>query len=328
MNPGPAQRNDALLALCGLALYVPAVGRYGWKLLLLLGLAVTAGALLEGGIAVLRQRRPDAWGVPAWILLPLALPVAFPLWMSLLSLGFAVLVTVVFFGGHGRQVASPVAVGEAFALLSFPAAYALGWVYPLPGLLDGFGRFSATLPTVEHPLVLMAGRDDVTPARLLSGAFPQAPALALPLLLLALGLLLLALRAISWRTSLSFLAIYLGLAAGRTGLDGRALAGMLLAGNLLFAAFLLVADHRVCARTAAGQVLTGFLAGLAAFFIRTRSSFPDGACFAVLLANIFAPLLDEAVLLSEARRHRPPETAAPTPGSLPACPASTEGPNG
>lgn len=325
MTIGTAQRNDAVLALCGLALYVPAVGRYGWKLLLLLVLSMAMGALLEWGVAALQGRRSLVYGVPAWVLFPLVIPPAFPLWMSLASLAFAVLVTVAFFGGHGRQVAAPVAVGEAFALLSFPAAYGQGWVYPLPSLADGAQRFSASLPSVDHPLVLLAARDDVAWADLLAGAFPQAPAMALPVLLLGLGLLLLLLRAVAWRTTLSLLLAYGLLAAGRSGTDIEGLARLFLAGNVLFAAFLIVADARVCARTRAGQVLTGVAAGVAAFAIRTRSSFPDGTCFAVLLANVFAPLLDEIVLRAEAWRARPQAVAAVRQGASPMATRPPEG---
>ena len=289
-------RNDAILAACGLALYVPAIGRYGLKLLALLPLSILVGYAVERGAAALQGKRPDVYGIPVWILLPLAFPPALPLWMSLLSLAFALVITAVFFGGYGHQPASPIAVGGAFAALSFPSAFGFGWSFPFPDALTGFQHWSSRMPTVDHPLVVLANRDGITLKSLLLGYFPQAPGMALPLLVLLLGLLLLALRVIAIRTCIGFLATYVILGTLSPTTTGFDLGASLLAGNVLFVAFLVIADTRTCARTVPGRWLVGILAGAVALLIRTFAASPDGVFYAVLFANVFAPIIDEGVL--------------------------------
>ena len=201
-----------------------------------------------------------------------------------------------------RSVVAPVAVAWAFAQLSFPGEFGFGWSFPFPGLTDGFRHFAAALPTVDHPLVLLQGRDDITWRMLLSGDFPQSPAMALPALVIALGATLLILRAICWRTALGCVLAYGAMSCLGGASAGASLAAGFLAGDLLFAALFVLADERLRARTRWGRVWTGLLAGVAAFCIRRYASFEDGAFFAVLLANILAPLLDEAVMGLQARR--------------------------
>ena len=81
-----ANRNDAILSAFGLALYVPAIGRYGVKLAILLLISLALGFAIEHWTATLRGRKPDAVGLPAWILLPLVFPPALPLWMGTLAI--------------------------------------------------------------------------------------------------------------------------------------------------------------------------------------------------------------------------------------------------
>ena len=296
------RRNDDILSACGLALYVPAIGRYGLKLAVLLVLSIVAGFAVERWTAALRNRKPDALGVPAWILLPLVLPPALPLWMGATSVVFAVVVTTSFFGGYGRHPASPVAVGWSFAALSFPSEFGFGWAFPFANVLTGFQHWCPRLPVVDHPIVFMAPRDDVTVRALLLGYFPQAPCMALPILLITLGLLLLAVRAISGRTAISFLGTYLLCGLLSPGASWFGLTTSLLAGNVLFATFFVAADTRVSARTVPGRWLVGALGGAVAFLVRNFASFPDGVFFAVLFANVFAPIVDEGVLVLTRRR--------------------------
>ena len=74
-------RNDILLSLAGLVLYVPAIGRYGAKLELLLLLSLVIGLGVERLAARMGHREPHTLGWPVWILLPLVLPPALPVWM-------------------------------------------------------------------------------------------------------------------------------------------------------------------------------------------------------------------------------------------------------
>ncbi len=306
-----SSRNDLLLSLAGLALYIPAIGRYGVKLELLLLLSLAIGLGVEHTAAGMRRQKPQPMGCPAWILLPLVLPPALPIWMTAVTCFFTAVITMAFFGGYGRHMVSPVAFGWTFAALSFPNAFGLGWSYPFASALSGFTHWSAALPLVNHPLGFLAEGNPVPATAILSGSFPQAPGNALPGLVLLLGLLLLALRAVSFRTCLGFLGTTLILALSFPGLATAPLLQTLLVGDTLWVAFLILPDTRTSARTVQGRWLAGVAAALVAFLIRHFASVADGAFFAVLFAAIFIPLIDEAFLkVKSARAPEPAEAAS------------------
>lgn len=296
-------RNDRLLALCALPLYVSAVGKYGLKIVLALLLACMIGAGVEAAAWRLRKKELDLLGYPAWILLPLALPPVFPLWMIGVAVFFGIVIGVAFFGGHGRTIAAPVAVGWAFAALSFPFAFNNGWTLPFPGLLTGFTRYTAAVITTEHPLTLLRARAPESVLTLWQGNFPQPSGSAIPFVVLAAGLFLLLVRSIDFRTCLGFLGSVTVLTLLFHGAFPDAVQPVagLLVGNLLFAGFFILPDRRIAARTTAGRWLIGILTGIVAFVIRNFSSFPDGVFFAVLFGNVFTAIIDEGILYRAAK---------------------------
>jgi Na+-transporting NADH:ubiquinone oxidoreductase subunit B len=295
------ERNDILLAALGLLLYVPAVAKYGYKLEVLLAVSLVIGFGVEFVAARLTRRTPDRFGYVAWILLPLVFPPALPLGMAAVSILFCLVVSVAFFGGYGRHPVAPVAVGWAFARLSFPNTFGFAWSLPFPGFGMGFRTWTAAMPVVDHPLQYLAANGGTTLVAMLRGEFPLSPASAVPLVVMVFGLALLALRAVSFRTCLGFLGTLFMLAISFPRSMGSPWPHSLFVGDLLFAAVFVLSDTRVCARTANGRWLTGILAGCVAFLIRYGASVPGGVYFAVLFANIFAPIIDELVLKAQAR---------------------------
>jgi Na+-transporting NADH:ubiquinone oxidoreductase subunit B len=197
-----------------------------------------------------------------------------------------------------------VAVGWAFATLSFPAAFGFGWSRPFPGYTLGFGRYAAALLTVIHPIELLAARAPVPLEAILRGDFPQTPGNAVPLVTLACGVLLLALRVVDWRSALSFLgttAVLMLLATRLFPARFPPLSSLLVA-NFLPAGLFIYPDYRTVARTFAGRWITGAVAGTAALIVLGLSSFADGVLFAVLFGNVFAAIIDEGVLSLKQRR--------------------------
>lgn len=292
----PTSRSDMLIAAAAVALYVPAVGRYGLRVAVLAVLSLTIGLGVELVTEHWRKQPAGALGYTAWLLLPLVLPPGLPLWMGCLSVLFAATVTIAFFGGYGKHPVSPVAVGWIFAAMSFPMAFGMGWSYPFPGGFDGFAQWSAQLPVTQHPIDFLQARRAVPLASILTGQFPQAPGSAYPPAVALLGLILLLIRGTAVRTAVGYLAAFGLLTVLLPDLNGHALPHTLLVGELLIVAFFVLGDPRTSARTVTGRWVVGILAGIVAFLIRHFASLPDGPLFAVLVANIFTPLVDEGVL--------------------------------
>lgn len=70
----------------------------------------------------------------------------------------------------------------------------------------------------------------------------------------------------------------------------------LLGGGLLFGAFFMVTDPVSAPFSSKGKWIYGILIGMVVIVIRNLSGFTEGMMFAILLMNMFAPVIDDAVL--------------------------------
>ena len=66
-----------------------------------------------------------------------------------------------------------------------------------------------------------------------------------------------------------------------------------LLGGFAFGAVFMATDPVTSARTSCGQYIYGFLIGVVAVLVRVLNpGFPEGMMLAILLMNMFAPLID------------------------------------
>ena len=77
----------------------------------------------------------------------------------------------------------------------------------------------------------------------------------------------------------------------------------LMLGGFAFGAVFMATDPVSAAQTERGKWIYGFLIGLLAILIRVLNpAFPEGVMLAILLMNVFAPLIDHYVIESHVRR--------------------------
>ncbi|MDE6074238.1 MAG: RnfABCDGE type electron transport complex subunit D, partial [Muribaculaceae bacterium] len=70
-----------------------------------------------------------------------------------------------------------------------------------------------------------------------------------------------------------------------------------------FAIVFMATDPVTACRTEVGKYIYGFLVGVIAILIRNyNSGYPEGAMLAVLLMNVFAPLIDYCVVQANINR--------------------------
>jgi Na+-translocating ferredoxin:NAD+ oxidoreductase RnfD subunit len=291
-------RNDIVISLLCIPLYGAAAGKYGLRILLALAVSVAVGALVETLAARMRKKEMTAAGFPCWLLMPLVLPPVFPLWMLGVSVLFGTVVGVAFFGGYGKHLASPVALGWTFAALSYPQAFGFGWSLPFPGFAAGFSRYAASVLTIDDPVVFLETQRYVPLWDILVGNAPSTPGMAVPLLVAACGVVVLVARAVDVKSSVIFLLTVAALGIAFHGLMPERFADprFMLTGNLLIAGLFILPDRRISPRTQEGRMAAALLAGIVAFLVRNLSTFPCGVMFAVLFANAFSPIIDEGFL--------------------------------
>ena len=148
--------------------------------------------------------------------------------------------------------------------------------------------------------------------RLIPGSIGETSVIAI-----ALGAILLLWTGIaSWKTMFSVFVggAFMGWVFNTIGPD-TAMANMpwyehLVLGGFCFGAVFMATDPVTSARTETGKYIFGFLIGAMAIIIRVLNpGYPEGMMLAILLMNIFAPLIDYCVVQSNISRREKRATA-------------------
>jgi len=290
---------------------------------LLLQMTVASGAAIASeAIAVRVRGRPvgpaitDGSVLVTAALLALSVPPLLPWGYTAFGTAVSVLIGKHLYGGLGHNLFNPAMVGYAVLLISFPVAMTH---WPLASTVSGASW--AQLADLTFSSVFGAGAsgpqwDAYTGATALDtlrtslassltmqetltqpvfGRFGGAGTVWVSVATLAGGGYLLARHVIRWHIPAGVLlgiAVPAGIASA---FDPGAHPGAtfhLLTGATMLGAFFIATDPVSAATSPRGRLVYGTLIGLVTWMIRTFGSYPDGMAFAVLFANLCAPLID------------------------------------
>lgn len=260
-------------------------------------LASIAGAVLtEYASQKVLGRRPtlmDGSAVCTGLLLALTVNPNLPAWQAFLGAMFAIGLGKMIFGGLGFNLFNPALLGRAFLMATFPLTMTSGWATPRPW----FG-VPLDAVTTATPLAVLKEQGFEAAVKLVSSPVGLWNALALgfrpgsigevSLLLVAIGgAALLARRIITLAIPLSVLA-GVALSTLHTGVPLL----HLMSGGLWLGAFYMATDYVTSPSTTRAQIAFGLLIGLLTGMIRVYGGYPEGICYAILIANAMAPALD------------------------------------
>ena len=238
------------------------------------------------------------------ILIPLILPVTIPLWMLALAVAFSVIFAKEIFGGTGMNIFNPALVARAFLFFSYPSKMTGDIsVWVSQNSICGLGFTVGQIPdglTTATPLGQMAqgaavpfNTDWVT--GLIPGSVGETSIIAI-----AIGAVILLWCGIaSWKTMLSVFVGggVLGAIFNATGSLSLPWYDYLTLGGFAFGAVFMATDPVTSARTETGKWIYGFLIGAMAVIVRVlNAGYPEGMMLAILLGNMFAPLIDYCVV--------------------------------
>jgi Na+-transporting NADH:ubiquinone oxidoreductase subunit B len=274
----------------------------------LLVVCALTGLACERAFARLRRLRPSPGLAVTVTLFCLCLPPTLPLWQAALGLAFGLILGREVFGGTGRNFLNPALVGLAFLYFAYPSAL------KGPGLwtaVDGYsGATALSTASLGGMQALEAGSVSWLATFLgrVPGAFGETSTLAC----LVGGGYLLARRLISWRilvgATLGLVAtvLLLQLAEGPAPPASHVpWTWHLTLGGFAFGVIFMATDPVTSAGTNAGRWIYGLLIGFLVVVIRVQSPVhPEGVLLAILLGNVFAPLIDHAVVQRDIRRRR------------------------
>jgi len=227
-------------------------------------------------------------------LFSLTLPPTLPYWMAVIGIIVGVLFGKMVFGGFGRNIFNPALVGRVFLYINF-GNFMTGskiWTKPVDGLLGGFSRYLSETITAATPL---ASRGEYSLMNLFLGDHSGAIGATSILFILLGGLYLLYKKIADYRIvfSLIFTVILtqILLSSFIVNISINSVESIL-SGGLLFGAFYMATDPITASGTKAGKWIYGAFIGLITVIIRIYASWPEGIMFAILLANMFTPIMD------------------------------------
>jgi Na+-transporting NADH:ubiquinone oxidoreductase subunit B len=260
------------------------------------------GLGIEFAFAQYRGHEVNEGFLVSGILIPLVLPVDTPLWMVAVATAFAVVIGKEVFGGTGMNILNPALTARAFLFFAYPS-YMSGNAVWTHGMMNGEGiidSYTGATPLAEAA----AGKIDNLPsvAEMFFGTIPGSIGETSTLAILIGASILLFTGMASARIMIStfigglVMGLLLNIFAVNPFMEIPAWQHLLL-GGFAFGAVFMATDPVSAAQTPKGKIIYGFLIGLFAILIRViNPAYPEGVMLAILLMNVFAPLIDHYVI--------------------------------
>ena len=270
---------------------------FGYGLMKILPLYIVSyvvGLGIEIIFAQVRKEEVNEGFFVTGFLIPLIMPADVPLWMLAIAVAFAVIIGKEVFGGSGMNVVNPALLARAFLFFSYPSqmsgdsiwiaekADAYSGATPLGTLLNGGGV--EQLPSMMEMFI---------------GTIPGSVGETSKIAILLGALFLIVTGVASLRIILSTFvgAAALGLLFTAIGVSEVPFYYHFLMGGFMFGAIFMATDPVTAAQTNCGKIIYGFLIGAMAVLIRVANpGYPEGMMLAILLLNVFAPLIDYCVV--------------------------------
>lgn len=268
---------------------------------------LAAGGFWEVVFAITRNHEVNEGFLVTSMLYTLILPPTIPLWQVALGISFAVVIGKEVFGGTGKNFLNPALTGRAFLYFAYPVQNSGNDVWVA---VDGF---SGATPLALAPQGGLEAIENAgyTLSDVFMGFLPGTIGAESAFACLIGAAFLLYTRVASWRIMLGVLLGMLGtvwLFNGLAGPDSNPYLHLpwtwhLVSGGFAFGLVFMATDPVSASMTSTGKLIYGALIGVLTALIRViNPAFPEGIMLAILLANVFAPLIDYFVVQANVRR--------------------------
>ena len=223
------------------------------------------------------------------ILLAFNLPPAVPLWVPAVGSFFAIIVVKQLFGGLGSNFVNPALAARAFLLVSFPVLMTK-WTFAPDAVTSAtylaiIKQNPSFVPQVSDYMALLFGK--------VGGCIGETSAVAL----FIGGVYLLVRKVINWRIPVFYIGTFalFAFVFGRTGFFSGNVLFEVLNGGLFMGAFFMATDYATSPITLKGKVIMGIGCGILTYLIRFHGGYPEGVSYAIIIMNLFVPLIDKYI---------------------------------
>ena len=283
-----------------------------WKFLPLIIVSYVVGLTVEFAFAVYRGHQVNEGYLVTGLLIPLTMPIDVPLWMLAVSVVFAVVIGKEVFGGTGMNILNPALTARAFLFFAYPSWMSGDKVWVHGAGVDGhsgatiLGDLASSTPwsnlnwsQMDMFIGTIPGSVGETSllAILIGAAFLMITGIGSTRIILStfIGGLFMA-SMFNWLAPMFIETKLFSL------MDTPALLHLTI-GSFAFGAVFMATDPVTAAQTNRGKIIYGLLIGVFAIIIRVfNPAYPEGMMLAVLLMNVFAPLVDHYVIEANVKR--------------------------
>lgn len=280
------------------------------KVIPILAVSYIVGLGIEFAFAQIRGHEVNEGFLVTGFLIPLVLPPDTPLWMVALATAFAVIIGKEVFGGTGMNILNPALTARAFLFFAYPQDLSGDkvWIAEKADAYSGATALGQLL--TNEPLESLPSA-----ANMFWGMIPGSIGETSTFLILIGAAILIITGVGSWRIILSVFAGGFGLAALFWALgpviapDNTYMAippyYHLIMGGFAFGAVYMATDPVTASQTNRGKWIYGILIGVMAVLIRVLNpAYPEGMMLAILLMNVFAPLIDHYVVEANIKKRK------------------------
>ena len=281
-----------------------------------------AGAICEISFAIIRKHEINEGFLVSCALIPLTMPPDVPLWQVFMGTSFGIIIGKEIFGGVGTNVFNPALTARAFMYFAFPTKISGDKVWAVGP--DGYsGATALAIPAnpVEYDtasnLFAASTQFDYSLTNMFWGLIHGSIGETNKLLILLCAIFLIYCGIASWRIMVScvfglvFTSVLFNLLSYLT-VDGILQSGgtpnamltitplqHILIGSFLFGTVFMATEPVTSSHTNTGRWIYGFLIGVLTVIIRSiNPAYPEGVFLAILIMNMFAPLIDYYVVQS------------------------------
>ena len=274
------------------------------KVLPLYVVSYVVGLAIEFASCQIRGEEVSEGYLVSGFFIPLIVPVDIPLWMLAVAVAFAVIIGKEVFGGTGMNVLNPALLARVFLFFSYPnhMSGSSCWIAFKKGetaVADAF--------TGATPLAL-----DGAPAQygtgfwdMFIGTVPGSVGETSTIAILLGAAILIWTGVASWKIMVSSVAgaLLVGFLGDLAGISSIPCYMQLLYGGFAFGTVFMATDPVTSCQTECGKWIYGFLIGALCVTVRLfNPGYAEGMMLAILLLNIFAPLIDHCVVSAHISR--------------------------
>lgn len=276
-----------------------------WKVLPMIIVSYAVGLGIEFAFAIFRGHEVNEGYLVTGLLIPMVMPIDFPLWMLAISVAFSVIIGKEAFGGTGMNIFNPALLARAFAFFAYPLFMSGDKIWVSE---------ASTTDAISGETILgaLAGGKEVTYSTMdmFLGFIPGSIAETSTLAVLIGAVILIATGIGSWKIMASgvigaALTTLMFNAVGITSLMSFDWMNHLVVGGFAFGIVFMATDPVSAAQTDKGKIIYGFLVGFFAMTIRIfNPAYPEGIMLAILLMNALAPTIDYFVVNGNVNRRK------------------------